>query len=257
MSKLSETLSNLGQALPARLGFGQPRERKRNPVILLVGLVDTTGKTSPNVAMFDIALTRAKKGGRPATTAPSGGEKWGTALSDCTKGDLEALKESRGDFVLIESETAPATALRDEDLGKGFVVPLQLTDERAHAIEDLPFDFLLLRGAAPQWPLTVGQVISLQEKVSLFSKHIFLELDVLPPVDDLSTLRDMPISGLVIEASRHTEKEISDLKEALAALEPRKPRSEHLAVLPGGQSNGTSGHSHEPDEPDDDEFDDQ
>ncbi len=258
MNKLSELLSNLGQSAPTKLGFGQARERKRNPVMLLIGVFEFNLKSLPQSSAVDIAIYRHRKSGRPVTAAPDGSPKWGASLSDCTLEDLDAIKAAGGDFIVIESDSAPGLALRDDDLARGYPIPTTLTEERAHAIDDMPFDFLIARGLPAEWPLSVGRTLTIQETVSQFSKHMFFETANLPTAPDLQILRDMPISGLVIDPSAHSEKKLDELREALAGLEPRKPRSEHMAVLPAGASNGSSAHTHEaePDD-DDDDFDDQ
>lgn len=249
MSKLGDKLSNLGQAAPLRLGFGHSQERQRNPVILIVGLADGTGKAASHSDLADVTLFRARKGGRPAAVKPNGNRTWGAALSDCTAEDLDTLKESGCDFILIESESAPGITLREDGFARGLVVPAAaaVTDARAHAIEDLPLDFLLIRDPAVEWPLTVGQILALQEEVSTFSKHIFLEIGDLPSPADLELLRDMPVSGLVVDIAAHDPARLEELRKAIAGLEPRKPRSEHVAILPANMMSGAPGHSHEPD----------
>jgi hypothetical protein len=257
LSKLGDTLSNLGHAAPLKLGFGQIQERTRNPVILIVGVADSPARLGPAVAQADVVLLRSRKGGKPATVKPDTKGLWGAALSDCTPEDLDALKESGCDFILVESESAPGITLRDDGLARGFVLPGQVSDARAHAIEDLPFDFLLVRDAAPEWPLTMGQILALQEKVSLFSKHMFLEVTEPPAEEDLELLRDMPISGLVFDLATQDAAKLETLKTAIAGLEPRKPRGEHVAVLPASmQANSASRHTHEP-EPDHEDDDDE
>lgn len=231
------------------MGFGQPHERQRSPVILVVGVADGTGKASAHHDVADVTLLRARKGGRPTVAKPNGAGTWGAALSHCTADELEALKETGCDFILIESESAPGITLREDGFARGMAVPsaASVTDARAHAIEDLPLDFLLIKGQAVEWPLTVGQVLALQEEVSTFSKHIFLEVAELPSVEDLELLRDMPVSGLVVDIAAHDPARLEALKKAIAGLEPRKPRSEHVAMLPAHMMSGAQGHSHQPD----------
>ncbi|MSQ08906.1 MAG: hypothetical protein EXR44_06370 [Dehalococcoidia bacterium] len=255
MSKLSDRLTNLGQAVPQKMGFGQVREKKRNPVVLIVGVVESNGKTGPAGEFADIFLLRSKKGGKPATVKPDREGLWGVAISDCTVGDLASLKEAGCDFILIESESASGAALRDDGLGRGFVVPDGVTENRAHAIDDLPLDYLLLRGLSSKWPVTVGGALDLQEKVSMFTKHIFLEINAAPSKEDLELLRDMPVSALVVDLGVQDAQELQALKKAISELEPRKQRSELVAVLPANMQSSSTAHSHdpEPDHQDDDD----
>lgn len=253
MNKFSDRLSTLGHNAPQRMGFGQVHERKRNPVMLVVGLLESSGKPADALSHVDIGLLRSKKGGRPASAVPDGAEMWGVSLSDCSPADLDTLKEAGCDFILIESGSAPGITLRDDDLARGFVLPETVTEPRAHAIEDMPFDFLLLRGHDVEWPLTLAQVLAIQEKVSMYSKHFFLELSTPPSVDDLPLLRDMPVSGLVFDLASQDMDKLDSLRKAISELEPRKPKSEHIALLP---SNAGGGHTAPGREPDPDEGDD-
>ncbi len=256
MSKLSDRLTNLGQAVPTKMGFGQVREKKRNPVILIVGIAESNGKTGPAGEFADMFVLRSKKGGKPASAKPDREGLWGVAVSDCTVGDLASLKEAGCDFILIESESASGAALRDDGLGRGFVLPEEVTENRAHAIDDLPLDYLLVRGVPGEWPVTVGGALDLQEKVSMFTKHIFLEITGAPSKEDLELLRDMPVSALVVDLGVQDPEELQALKKTISELEPRKQRSEHIAMLPANMQNSSPVHSHEPD-PDEEDDDDE
>ncbi len=254
MSKLSDRLSSLGQSAPLKLGFGQAHEKKRNPVLLVVGMTDGAGKAGGLLAHVDIALLRSRKGGKPSTAKPEGAESWGVSLSDCTAAELDALKESGCDFVLIESDSAPGITLRDDGMGRGLVLPGEVSESRARAIEDLPMDFLLVKDAALEWPLTLAQVLTVQEKVSTYSKHIFLQVATPPGKEDLPVLRDMPVSGLVFDVASQDASKLDELRTAISELEPKKSRSEHMALLPSNMQSNSGGHSHEADPDDDDDY---
>lgn len=253
MSKISDRLSSLGQSAPVRLGFGQLREKKRSPVILTVG---SNNSGARNGAATDLVIVRARKGGKPSTAAPESAEIWGAALSDCTLDDLDALKEAGCDFILIEEDSAPATVLRDDGMGRGLVLPADLTERRARALEDLPLDFVLVRSARPSWPLSLAALLPIQDIVSSLSKHLFLEIDDLPGKEDLPILRDMPISGLVFDPGAFDADRIEELKAEIARLDPRKSRQEHVAVLPSNMVSSASAPQHAPEPDEDDEDDD-
>ena len=231
MSKLSDKLSQLGRAAPARIGFGQMSVGDRTPVILMIGVGDAGAASAASV---DAVLQPAKADGRPSITSPGkNSELWGSALTDVSAEDLDSLKDAGGDFLLIESDDAPGIALRDDDLARGYVVPDGLSEEQARAVEDAHFDFLVLRQSGISWPLTVGAALALQERVSTYSGHIFLQIDSLPTVDDLQLLRDLPVSVLMIDLASVDASRLKKLREAIAELEPRKERTNTTALIPG------------------------
>jgi hypothetical protein len=130
-----------------------------------------------------------------------------------------------------------------------------LSDQRARAVEDAPFEFLLYRPDAISWPLTVGAVLALQEVVSSFSKHIFLELRDMPGVSDLEVLKHMPVSALVVDLDKTPAEDVKSLKAAVEKLEPRKHKTERMPLVP---ASGRAGADYGSDEGyDDDDWEDE
>lgn len=245
MSKFSERLSALGQAGPAKMGFGSSGEREKNPVMLVIA---RDGDPSKDADSSDLTLN--------ASVQKSGD--WGLVVDAKTKLDIEALEKNGCQFLLIGSEAVAAEALLAEDFGLGMVVTEGLSETRIRAIEDGPFDFLLLAPDSLSWPLTVGSTLQLQEVVSSFSKHIFLELPAgssLPGEKDLEVLKNLPVSGLVVDGAKGDAKA---LREAISKLEPRKPsgKPERAALVPFGGRNNSSETDAGSDDYDDEEWDD-
>ena len=253
MSKLTDGLARLGHTAPARLGFGPASQRERTPVMLLVG-VSPPGKTARGeVANSLDVLLVASADGSPATKTPAEGV-WGAVVSRSSAEELDALKEAGCDFILIESEDAPGILLRDDGMPRGYVLQGEVSDARARALEDSPFEFLMVDAEGTSWPLTVGQALKLQDRVSSVGKHIFLHVKELPTEADLPVLRDMPVSALVFDAAKVDSEQLKTLRSAIAELPPRKHRHEHHALLP--HNGGGGGGRVEPDHDDGDDEDD-
>ena len=238
MSKLAETLSRLGQTDAARIGFGQPQSRSKTPLIL------TAGKTSRNepprevVETLDVLVIDGDISGTPK---PPDGWKgiWGVALSSSDSATLDALKEAGCEFVLVQSGEAGSVILRDDGMDRGFVAPDEMSDRRARAIEDMPFEFIVVRQDDRSNLATVADVIDLQETVSLFNMHVFLEVSQLPPVESLQALRDLPVSAVLFDADTVDSQELTQLREAIAKLEQREDRSKRVPTLPMALDRGT------------------
>jgi hypothetical protein len=224
LSKFSDRLSNLGQSGPARMGFGKSAAREKNPVMLVIG---RGGDSENDAKSVDLLL-------RTEARSDSEGEPWGLAVGASTAVDAETLENNGCQFLIFESEDASAAGLLAEELGKGIEVTDGLPEHRVRALEDGPFDFFLYRPAEIKWPLTVGSALKLQDLISCFSKHIFLELSDLPGKADLEVLKNLPVSAVIVDLGKVSSADAAKLKEEVGKLEPRKPNqgSERSAFLP-------------------------
>ena len=237
MSKLSDSLSKLGMAEPARIGFGQPRGRKTVPLVLIAG---RTARKRRAAGLADALDALVVEGDCKAAVNRASGWKgcWGASLKDAGPEELDALKEAGCDFVLVESCDAAAAILRDDGMSRGLVLPDELTDRTARAIEDMPFEFLVMRRTAEPGPLTVSGMIALQKTVSLFTKHIFLEVEHLPDKSDVDALKDLPISALLLNVDRTGAAVLKELHAAIGELKPRERKEERRPLLPLPTSGG-------------------
>lgn len=213
MSKFSDKLSGLGQSAPARMGFGRSAAREKNPVMLVIG----RGSDTENVDLCLLDAAPKDKDGE-----------WGLVVNGSGSTDTEAIAKEGCQFLLVASEDASAEVMLAEELGLGMPVADGLSDQRIRSIEDSPFEFLLYKPESVTWPLTVGSVLKLQELVSSYSKHIFLELPAesgLPGEKDLEVLKNLPVSAIIIDLDKVKAADAAKLKKAVAKLEPRKPAS--------------------------------
>ena len=223
---------------PARIGFGRQQSRNRTPLILLAG------KTSRNTASREVAgaldlLVFYGDDSEPPNPPEDWNGTWGVALSRADSDALDALKEAGCQFVLIRTGEAGSVALRDDGMDRGFVVVGELTDRRARAIEDMPFEFIVIRHDGGSSLDNVAGIIALQETVSLFNMHVFLEVSELPPVDALEALRDLPISAVLFDADSADAAELAQLREAIAKLEQREDRGRRVPTLPMTHDRGS------------------
>ena len=238
MSKLADTLSRLGQMDPARIGFGRQQSRNRTPLILLAGR-SSRGKASSEIAgALDLLVFDLDDSGPPNPPDDWNGT-WGVSLSHADSETLDALKEAGCQFVLIQTGEAGSVALRDDGMDRGLVVTGELTDRRARAIEDMPFEFIVIRHDGGANLSRVADVIDLQETVSLFNMHVFLEVAELPTVDALEALRDLPVSALLLDADNADARDLSQLRDAISKLEQREDRGKRVPTLPMSMDRGT------------------
>ena len=238
MSKLADSLSRLGQMDPARIGFGRQQSRNKTPLILLAGRSSRNTAAREVIGALDLLVFEGDGSNHPSPPEDWDGI-WGVSVSNAGSEALDALKEVGCQFVLIQTGEAGSVALRDDGMDRGLVVAGDLTDRRARAIEDMPFEFIVIQHDGGSSLDNVAGVIDLQETVSLFNMHVFLEVSELPPVDALEALRDLPISALLIDTETVDAQELAQLREAIAKLEQREDRGRRVPTLPMSLDRGT------------------
>lgn len=229
MAKLIELLHELGKNDPAPMGFGRPAKRKQKPALLVIGEASPRQIKSlvSNGAIkhLDAVLVAGVPSVEDAKSL--GDVLWGARVSRVNEKGLDELKESGCDFILVESEEAPAVILRDDGMARGKELPLDVTERQARVLEDLPFDFLTLKYDVKPEKLTLAGLLEFQAAVSMVGKHIVLEVSELPSESELSLLRDLPVDAVIVPAGGLTAKRGKLIRDAIDAIEPRKPRSHH------------------------------
>lgn len=253
MSKISERLSKLGQTERSGFGFGARSASTKIPVIL-VGITAKTAAAAKGLDA-DIYLVGSNSKGEAQSTAVADAEIWGVSVSSGSSKAIDAAVEAGADFVVAEGESAPGSALRDDETGKGYIVSADVSEDRAKAIDAGPFDFLVLDGTTLKFPLTVGTVLDVQEQLGKYSRHVFLGMNEFPDQENLELLRDIGISGLLYDSAKAKSSELNTLRESIEKLEPKKPKRQAGAVLPrSGESSqsGDAGDDHDHDHDDED-----
>jgi len=237
LSKISERLTKLGQTERSGFGFGARAANTKIPVILVGANVDSPEQAKDLDA--DLIILAADSSGAAQTTAIDDVEIWGVSVSGGSSKQLEAAVEAGADFIVIEGDSAPGSALIEDDSGKGFVIGDVVSDERVKAIDACPWDFLVLDGTNLTLPLSVGSVLDVQEQLTKYSRHIFLRMSEMPDKTNLELLRDIGISALIYDASSLVNADMVVLRESIDQLEPKKQKSNAGAVLPQAGESGS------------------
>lgn len=220
MSKISDRLTKLGQTERTGFGFGTSATSTKIPVILVGIRIDKPGDASSLSA--DLFILAPRSDGSAQTTPIKDIDLWGVAVSGGAGDEINSVMKAGADFVVVENESAPGAALKDDEMGKGFVVGDGVTDDRARAIDLGPFDFLILDGSTLAMPLNVGSALDIQEQLARYSLHIFLKVTEVPGQSDLELLRDMGISALIYDSRSAEKVDLASLRESIDKLEPKK-----------------------------------
>jgi len=252
LSKISERLTKLGQTERSGFGFGAKAASTKIPVIL-IGVTVTNAAEAKGIDADLFVLSADSKGAAQATPI-DGAEIWGASVSGGTSKDIETAVEAGADFILVEGESTPGSALRDDDTSKGFVVGNDVSEDRTKAINAGPFDFLILDGTDLKLPLNVGSVLDIQEDLAKYSQHIFLSVSAIPDQENLELLRDIGISALIYDGNTAVNADLTSLRKVIDQLEPKKQKSNAGATLPrAGESSVQEDDHEEHDHSDDDE----
>jgi hypothetical protein len=229
LSKISDRLTKLGQTERSGFGFGTRQTSMKVPVILVCARIDKPGDAQGLDA--DIFVLMPGANGAAQTTSPGDVDLWGVAVSGGSGEEIDSAVEVGADFIIVEDESAPGSALRDDDRGRGFVVGPEVSDDRARAIDSGPFDFLVLDGSDLNIPLNVGSALDIQEQLSRYSSHIFLSVAEVPGKPDLELLRDIGISALLYDSKSAIKVDLAGLRSLISEIEPKKQKVSADAML--------------------------
>lgn len=251
MSKISEILTKLGQTERSGFGFGARATNSKIPVILVGVLIDRSADAKG--LGTDLFILTSGSGGAAQKTPVNGSDLWGVSISGGSAKDIDAAVEAGADFIVVDGESAPGAALRDDETGKGFVVGENVSEHRAKAIDAGPWDFLTLDASNMKLPLSVGAVLDIQEELAKYSSHIFLRMNEVPDKSNLELLRDIGISAFIYDGKSITKSDLNGLRADIDELEPKKQKSLGGAMLPRqGDSNAQEvdidDHDHDDDE---------
>ncbi len=261
LGNLIDRLHELGRSEPVPIGFGRTVERKRKPALLVIGEASPRQVKSlvSNGAIehLDALLVAGLPSEKTAKLLDA--ILWGARVSAVNEKELDELKKSGCDFILVESEDAPATVLRDDGMARGKELPLNVTERQARVLEDLPFDFLTLKYNIKPEKLSLAELLEFQAAVSMVGKHIILEVSELPSESELKLLRDLPVDAVIVPTDGLTAQRGKSIREAVDAIEPRKPRTHHdepVVTQSGAPIVDAEGHGNGFNDDDDDDDDD-
>jgi hypothetical protein len=232
MSKLADAIRRTQRVDAAPMGFGAARNA--TPPTMLVGaLVDTAGAGKAASAGADVVIINAGT----KTLSPADVTKVRDAAKDAVIGAMAsvadsdaaaALKDAGLDFLVVTDST-PAAALLEDDLGYALTLPNQPEELFLRSLAPMSFEALYL--AETPSPLTVAGQIGLSRIAGLAGKPLLTSAPADASKDDLRCLRSVGVAGVITDAAG-----VATLKETVKSLPPRRGgRDERTVVsLPHG-----------------------
>ena len=173
---------------------------------------------------------------------------WGAQSNVLAAEDVSALIEAGADFISLTGLTSSLEALRDEDIGKLLVVPVDLKEEHARSLEVMPVDAIVYADAVGT-PLTLEVLMHLATVRSEIGRPFLLPVHGTLTGWELECLREIGVEGVIADLETTDADALKALSQAIRALPRRKSRSElGSPTLPrvGGRPQP---------QPDDDDFD--
>jgi hypothetical protein len=245
MSKLADAIRRTQRVDAAPMGFGAARTAAP-PTMLVGALVDAAGVAAAVSAGADVVVLSA------ASLSPDDVKKAREAAPDAVIGAMAsvagseaatALKTAGLDFLIVTDST-PAAALLEDDLGYALALPNQPEELFLRSLSPMSFEALYL--AQTPSPLTVAGQIGLSRIAALAGKPLLTRAPGDASKDDLRCLRSVGVAAVITETAG-----VAALKETVKSLPPRRGKREERAVvsLPHG---GVGPHEHEDDDDDDD-----
>jgi hypothetical protein len=258
MGQLLDKLDRAAKGTVQPLGFGAASKREEVAPMLLIGVV-APGDDAQAKLVLDASLDAAIVLGLGSTKANV--EKSAKSLKDTTTGvwqDEATTKDTAGtDFQVFSAGSTPIGSLGDENRTNVMQVDPEMDDSLLRAIDYLPVDAFLVSLTDTE-TLTLNQLMRLGMVRGVTSRWILAHLAMLPVKEELEQLRELGVSGIVVDVAGKTAKALKECRQALLELpheQPERNKSRSVATLPSVGLRPRSEPTPAP-EPDDDDYDD-
>ena len=261
MSKLLDLMERIRSGSPAPMGFGAARAGSV-PGMVLVGLVSENhaegvkGAAAGGVDAVMVSGVNDSAQLKDLATSLAG-IPWGTCCVKLTEDESQTCQDSGGELVAFALEGTTAAAITGEaDLARILSVASNLEDSELRAISGLPVDALVLDMSDVSGPWTLQDLVNVGANSRRTDKYILVQVSNAPGGKDLEALRDMGVSGLILDLSAVSPEALAGLKAALLAM-PRsrsRRRDRMRATVPGMAFSAAPTPEREDDDDDDDDF---
>ncbi len=229
MSKLLDFMERISDSSSAPLGFGAARSANL-PGMALVALVaddHQSGVAAAAAAGLDAAILHGVSGSdRLKDLGESiSGIPWGAYVAALSEEEAQACRDGGGDLVAFTLEGTAAAVTGEDDLARVLFVATGLDDRELRAIAALPVDIFALDMNAVAGPWTLQDLVKVGSISRRGDKYILVEVSQAPDKKDLEALRDMGVSGLLVNPGVVGLEALAGLKMALQEMPRPSSRS--------------------------------
>ena len=230
MSKLIDSLENVGQYAPSSIGFGAISRGDRSvPEIVLIGQVggnQVINDRSLLEAQVDgvlVVLESWTKRSLDRIRSALKGTTWGARADSINESQAKDLKDRGCDFIVFKADDTAAAVLNDDELGKIMAIDSKLDEGEARAIQGLSIDGVLLEPGDDLMPLTVRKLVNIQQSRGRIDKPFLVGTSSELGAADLEVFRNAGIQGVVVDLG--SPDAIARTRDAIAGLPSRRSRS--------------------------------
>ena len=231
MSELIEKLKKVGEANPISLGFGLPNNSEKSPKMLMIGVItikEINQVASINKFPVDAYLISGNGDGykQLIKTNKLKSLVWGLKLEGIDfKSGLKELMNDGMDFVAFDAEGTPIDFLIDHEIGKILVLNNDIDENSSRGIEGLGIDAVILPKLSKVDHIMVSNLIDIHANRSLVSKFALIETSGMLTENELLSLMDIGIEGILIELEAVGYDGIKNMRNAIDRLPKRKSQS--------------------------------
>ncbi len=240
MSKLAKKLRQVCESQFTPMGFRSSASRPGRQMLLIASLPG--GKsglfTQINMAEVDAVLVHGKdvEDGEalPQIASGMGDVPWGVWVGTMDSVGLKQLREAGGDFFILDSPSAPAVLLEEEELAKVLKVSLSQDKELVGAVGDLPVDAVIIDVKNDGVALTISDLMYCQWLAGLVDKPLLVAAHKELTEGEIRALWEVGVIGVVIEVGGDKWQEVlARQSQGIGNLPKRiKKRKESGPLLP-------------------------
>ena len=109
-----------------------------------------------------------------------------------------------------------------DKFSSAYFISSVISDDKGASIEEIGFDFLILKNDSISFPLKISDLLKLEEMVLKNSGILVMYSNSLPSYSDLELMRKANISGIAVDGNGISKKQIENLRNEIQKLEPLK-----------------------------------
>ena len=242
MSQFIERLQQLNHTTPQPMGFHRGAPTPDKPRMLLIadfeGNEDNTGLIDAAGNADAVILTS----GESAVSLPKNAL-WGVRLAETGEAKINQSVKSDADFIIFPADGMVMGIPNLADTGKVMQISASLDEGLVKTINRLPVDAVLITADKNDVFYTWHQLMQWQRITALLHKPIMLILPRSIGKEELQTLWEIGIDGVVLGVNLIKQNGINKLHKIISDLPPRsalKNRKDALLPAPQEKSETTA-----------------
>jgi hypothetical protein len=223
MSKIIKIIEQLNQNEPNSIGFGSNNNIKQNQHMVLISYVDIDIDYDIKILNHsDAIVIKNWTKNHSLNTLKKSDIIIGLEVYDNINSNIKLLEKENFDFVVFASDNVNANLLLSDKFSSAYFISSLISDDKGASIEEIGFDFLILKNDSISFPLKISDLLKLEEMVLKNSGNLIMYSNSLPSYSDLELMRKANISGIAVDGNGISKKQIQNLQNEIRKLEPLK-----------------------------------